>query len=138
MAARKTKHQDWKFYVYEIGESEAPLYIGKGSGNRLSAQQRKHGAEGREVALFWCEDDAYSAERLLIKERKPLRNRHPGGNGSRVKKPTPRRRFGWELEIERVGSRVYAARELLKFDLRGYLSASKVDAIRRVAYGTGA
>jgi hypothetical protein len=122
----------WRFFVYALTEGDRVVYVGKGSGRRLQAQRRKHGCEGHEVARFKREADAYAHEIRLIAELSPERNKHPGGSGSRVvncKPATP----VWVREIERIGSRVYAARLLLRF--AHVVDPSKVDAIRRVAYG---
>lgn len=122
----------WPFYVYELIDADGTVqYVGKGSGRRLAAQRRNHSLDGREVARFEREEDAYAFERERIAEAKPPRNRHPGGNGSRV---TPEPIPAFVREIERVGARRYAARFLLtKVD--GRWPASKVERIRQVANG---
>jgi hypothetical protein len=124
MAARKTL---WLFYVYELVEGDRVRYVGKGSGRRLQNQRRKFKLEGREVARFWREDDAYNFERERIADQQPDLNKLPGGNGSRVIPPRPRRRFAWEIEADRIGTRAYAAKVLLSFDLSSLFSPSELD-----------
>ncbi len=123
-----------RFYVYRIFDGFETVYVGKGSGRRLNSQKSKFGMLGEIIAWFKREGDAYAFEIKMIAELRPTANKHPGGNGSRVFKRA-RRKFGWELEIARVGSRRYAARELLKLDTRGFIDPSKLDAIRQVANG---
>lgn len=126
----------FRFYVYRLfDDAGETLYVGKGSGNRLSSQKSAHRCKGEILEGHRRERDAYRRERDFIAELKPLRNRHPGGNGSIATPIRARRKYGWEKEIERIGSRCYAARELLRFDLSGYLDRSKIEAIRLVAYG---
>lgn len=139
MAARLRKtHQDemrtkWPFYVYELAKDGQSQYIGKGSGRRLAAQIRNFGIEGVEIARFKREKDAYAFEVKAIAERAPILNRHKGGNGSHAQIKRERRPK-WDIEIERIGSRAYAARLVLAYGL-SLIDKSKVDAIRRVAYG---
>lgn len=121
----------WRFYVYELADdSGAVRYVGKGSGDRLKVQRRRYGLAGHEVARFRRESDAYGFERERIAECRPPLNKHPGGNGSRAT-PVRVRRQQFELDIERIGSRRYAARMLLRFGWAG----SKVEEIRRIAHG---
>jgi hypothetical protein len=137
MAARTRKilHDDeTRFYVYRIFDGHETVYIGKGSGRRLANQRRKFGLPGEIVASFAKESDAYAHEIKMISELMPTANKHPGGNGSRVYKRRPRR-HAWEIEIDRVGSRRYSARMLLRSDLAGLVDPSKLDAIRQVANG---
>lgn len=88
MAKPSRRDKPWQFYVYEIVLLDEVVYIGKGTGQRLRDQKRRHCADGREVARFWREADAYAFERQLISEKKPRRNRHPGGSGKTI---TPKR-----------------------------------------------
>lgn len=128
----------WRFYVYELlNDSGACRYVGKGSGNRVKTQARNFGLAGYEVARFKREDDAYAYERTRIAERAPDINKCAGGNGNRVTTRAPRDPK-WVRDINKVGTRVYAARILCAI----YKAApqympppSKVEAIRRVAYG---
>lgn len=114
-----------RFYVYRLFSDDGKtLYVGKGSGDRLKNQIRNHNADGEILQRFKLERDAYKRERELIAELAPLRNRHPGGNGSRAARTT--RKPNWFIEIERVGTSAYAARLLLKFDYR-------IDAAKRLA-----
>lgn len=125
-----------RFYVYRIYDLGGTVYIGKGSGRRLAQQIKNFGCFGEVVKSKLTEREAYEHERRLIRQLKPIRNRCAGGGGPRSK-AVHVRRAKWEIDIERVGTRVYAARELLKFDLRPFLAASKIDRIRQVAYGSG-
>jgi hypothetical protein len=120
----------WPFFVYALTDDDAIVYVGKGSGRRLRQQMSRSGCKGHELARFSCEDEAYAFERAMIAKHNPKRNRHPGGNGARV---TPVPQPKWLREIGRVGTRVYAARLLLKH--AHLVPASKLDAIRLVAYG---
>ena len=112
MAARKP----WRFYVYDIlDKSSNVVYVGKGSGNRYRVSIRNHeGDSGSPVAYFKKESDAYQFESDRIKELNPLNNIHPGGNGSRCARAKVYRMTKVEKEIEAVGTRVYAARILVK------------------------
>lgn len=138
MAARnrRIRKSDFRFYVYAFGGIESPVYIGKGSGNRVKAQERRFNDKGEIIAWFINEQDAFDHERRLISDHDPKNNLIPGGTGGRVRRKEKKRRmFQWEREIERVGTRVYAARVLSRLDCSGYLSPSKIESIRRVAYG---
>jgi hypothetical protein len=102
----------WRFYVYELFDAAGDVqYVGKGSGKRLTAQKRNHSLDGREVARFKRESDAYSYEIKRIADVCPPRNVHPGGNGPRSKRIIYRKPK-WLLEIERIGTRCYAARAI--------------------------
>jgi hypothetical protein len=86
----------YRFYVYALtDETNAVVYVGKGSGYRLTVQRYRFKCAGHEIARFKREDDAYAFEREKIAEIKPRLNRHPGGNGSRATpiKPEPRIHF---------------------------------------------
>jgi len=140
MAARKTKHlsKEWRFYVYVLGDVDEYMYIGKGSGRRLSKQKQKYNLDGFEYARFLKESDALLFEKNLIQEHSPKLNLCAGGGGCKVAKRKVRRRTRQEIEMERVGLRVYAARALLSFcpvamQKHGF-DQSKVDQIRSVAY----
>ena len=125
-----------RFYVYriydDVGET---LYIGKGSGGRLTAQKKRFSANGEVLSWYRREKDAYAAEIRTIAEIKPRLNQHRGGNGSRAQKIVYRR-SAEELEMERIGTRVYAARVLMRKGreaLSRYLSTAQIDAICNVA-----
>lgn len=123
----------WRFYVYCLFSADGSLaYVGKGSGRRLKSQCNSKNLHGEEVARFKREKDAYQFERELIAAERPALNRHAGGNGSTVT-PKIRRRYSWEIEMGRIGTRAYAARGLLRYWWA--LDPSKVEEIRRVAYG---
>jgi hypothetical protein len=124
-----------RFYVYELVSADGAVqYVGKGSGTRLRAQMRNFGLFGYEVARFKRESDAYAFEREHIADVQPVLNRCAGGNGSRA---TPARKpvkAAWEKEMDRIGTRCYAARLLLRFASH-LVDPSKLDAIRQVAHG---
>jgi hypothetical protein len=126
---------EWRFYVYElIGDDGLPAYVGKGSGHRLSASRSARGGlQGHEVARFKREKDAYSYEIQRIAEYSPYLNRHPGGNGSYATPKRTPRRDKESMEMERVGSRVYSARMLLRYQWPW--TPSELDALRAVANG---
>lgn len=126
----------WSFYVYRlIDGSGITKYIGKGSGRRMYASARRFGLRAEEVARFMRECDAYQFERSQIAEISPALNKHPGGNGCRVKRRA-KRLSDWERICADMGTRVVAARLWLAFAPRVFGSdLSKVEAIRRVAYG---
>ena len=86
---------------------------------------------GEIVKRFKSESAAYKYEKELIASLCPVLNKHPGGNGS---KATRKRKTKFDVLIEKIGSRAYAARLLLSF---GGFDPSKLDALRRVAYGCG-
>jgi hypothetical protein len=70
------------FYLYRIFQGEETLYIGKGSGYRLSHQKRRFRADGEIIVDgIESETDAYRQERALIALHKPPLNKHVGGNG---------------------------------------------------------
>ncbi len=125
----------WQFYVYALVLDGVPVYVGKGSGRRLSAQKRNFGLPGYEVARFRSETDAYRFEREVIAEWEPAFNKHPGGNGGTVRKRRRARLSSFAKELLAVGSRVWTARYLLSNDLRGYLLPEQVERLRLVADG---
>lgn len=135
MAARtrKVRHDDFtRFYVYRLFDDTGTLYVGKGSGRRLSVQMRNKDLDGEMLAMFTREKDAYDFEIAKIAELSPVLNRHPGGNGCRVQRQREIKP-AWVREMERIGTRAYAARFLLT---RFYpFTASEVDILRRVAHG---
>lgn len=128
------KPTEWRFYVYEIVDGDALLYVGKGSGRRLRQQIARFKAEGREIARFKRERDAYAFERERIAECSPPLNKAAGGNGSRAEPMRAPRQPLTEWEREGVSSRVYAARFLLRRAAH-LLDPSTVERIRQVAYG---
>lgn len=127
-----------RFYVYQFSDEDGVVYIGKGSGRRINAQFRKFNCAGKVLEYFLSEEAAYEAERRYIAEIKPRLNIHPGGNGSRVKVANRvRRRDFWERNMQKIGSKRYAARLLMECERvkSGTVSPSKLDAIRQVANG---
>lgn len=121
-----------RFYVYKFAQDGVTLYVGKGSGRRFAAQCRRFGFVGEIVRYCRSERDAYAQEVRLIKQLNPTLNQNSGGGGSWSARRTIRRPK-WLIEMEKVGTRVYAARELLKLDLRGHLTGDQIDRIRLVA-----
>ena len=121
-----------KFYVYRIYDGAVTVYIGKGSGRRLKQQMQRFSLQGEIIERFCSEKLAYKAECQWIKELKPTDNQNAGGGGSyTVRKKV--RRTKEEIEMERVGTRVYAARMLLRFDLRGRVAPEQISRIREIA-----
>lgn len=103
-----------KFYVYLIfDDANLPLYVGKGSGKRSFVSSKKFGGKIKILESFSSESKAYQAERKWIKQLKPTHNKCPGGNGSRAKKIGLRKTKD-ELEMERIGTRKFAARFLMR------------------------
>jgi len=73
------------FYVYRLFDlTGETLYIGKGSGSRLSHQKRRYGLMGEIVKRFESENAAFAHERRLISKTKPRLNKCAGGNGGRA------------------------------------------------------
>lgn len=122
-----------RFYVYVLRERGGCIaYVGKGSKSRLSVQKKKHGLDGEIVKRFASEAAAYDYERKLILAERPRMNKCAGGNGSKAQK---QRRQAWEIEMDRVGTRVYAARAIIQFGaaLEQYMSKATIERIRAVA-----
>jgi len=132
------------FYVYAILDGETVLYVGKGSGRRSQRSAKNNGGTARILERFSCEDKAFARERYWIAELLPQNNKCAGGNGGRCqpkkRESLPKWYRDTVAEMERVGSRVYAARLLCRkiaehnCELWG---VSKLDLIRlrEVAYG---
>ncbi len=124
------------FYVYRIfGEAGETIYVGKGIGRRLANQKRRFGLAGEIVKTFRTERAAYNFEATLIAKLKPSANKVAGGGGAitqrRLRVP---RWFNKQLrEIEAIGSRRWVARELLKRDLRGFVTPEIIDKLRMVS-----
>jgi len=127
-------------YVYAVKAEGAIIYIGKGTGNRASVSARRCGGVAEILKRFHREDDAFVYEREMIAMHAPAMNICAGGNGGRAK-PKPRAKTPkWLAEIERIGSRVYAARFLVsRLDERNCETwgVSKLDLfrLREVAHG---
>lgn len=141
MAARiKVHHQDdvipWKWYVYQFFSGDGVcVYVGKGCGDRFKTQQKRF-AEfiGFISASFREEAAALAHEKSLIITLAPQCN----------KALMPIKAEPWkyrnlpddkdfQLWCSIIGTRAMAARVLLAF--RSAVDPSKLDAIRRVAYG---
>lgn len=104
-----------RFYVYRIFDGSVTVYVGKGSGGRFKRQQRRFRLDGEVLEWHHNEEAAYKAECVWIASLKPTDNLAAGGNGGRsVKKPKPRLHKAF-AEIEKIGTRAYAARFLLQY-----------------------
>lgn len=141
MAARLNLHHDEdtrkRFYVYALFNGVVCEYVGKGSGRRLDVQKRKFGLEGRIIKRIQNEKEAYSYERKMIAELKPTLNKHPGGNGSKATPETKYRKDAFDRLIDKIGTRAYAARILLRINLvnPSLVDQSKIEMFREAAYG---
>lgn len=127
---------EWPFYVYELtDESGAVVYVGKGCKSRLATQKRHRGLGGHEVARFKKEAHAYAYEIVRIREVGPIQNKHPGGVGGKFGHGGGI--FAELAEINRVGTRRFAARLILKhmWKVPGQIGASELERIRAVANG---
>ena len=122
-----------KFYVYRLFDDAGTKYIGKGSGRRLETQKRNKALGGEILAYFFKEQHAYDFEVEKIAELKPSLNMHPGGNGSRAQRLPVEKKPKWLIEMDKIGSRVYAARALLRFDYP--FTSSELERLRSVAHG---
>lgn len=123
-----------RFYVYELSDGSCVQYVGKGTGRRLKNQMARTGLFGEIVRRFSSQRAAYAYEVRLIAKHNPPLNRNGGGGG-----PNTRRRATrspkWVRDIEAIGTRVFAARGLLQFDLSKHCSAEQIAEIKRVAAG---
>lgn len=124
-----------QLYIYRLADYEGKtLYIGKGSGRRLYNQIARTGFYGEIISRHPTDRSAYKAEVVAIARLRPPMNQNAGGGGP-VSYKRQEIKPKWLRDIERIGTRVYAARELLKFDLSSVLDVSKIEAIRLVANG---
>lgn len=114
-----------QFYVYRFDNDEGVcIYIGKGSGRRLKAQNKRFGRVGYVVKWFASERAAFNYEARLIAKLKPLENKIAGGGGSisRARKPfTPE---------QLLRSRISVAKFLLSKDLRRFKTPEQIARIR--------
>jgi hypothetical protein len=126
-----------QFYVYQFVVDGVPKYIGKGTGRRLKNQERNFGMPGEIVKWFKSEKAAYDFEFRLIAKHRPAWNVVAGGGGAVTRKrdQLPAWIARIHAEMRRVGSRVYAARELLKLDLGNRITPEQMAMLRRVAAG---
>lgn len=129
-----------EFYVYRIFDGAVTVYVGKGSGRRLQAQQRNFRLPGEVIETCKSDDHAFERERHWIAALNPTDNISPGGNGGRCR-PKPRKReTKFERELRQVGSRRYVARFLMtRINERNCerLGLSKVDLNRLRAVANG-
>ena len=122
-----------RFYVYELFDESGVRYVGKGSSNRLRSQRSKFKLDGREIARFKREKDAYEFEIKAIAEKRPPLNKHPGGKGSyATPKREPRVWKGWTPEALRK-SRIWCAKFLLERGL--FSSTEQLTQLRLAANG---
>ena len=128
-----------QFYVYAFYNGETVIYIGKGCGRRIHNQERRFGSKGVILKEFKSEKAAYNYEAKLIREMKPEFNKAAGGGGaiSRRKDRLPAWYIAELKQIEALGSRKYTALKLLALGVGRVIEASKLEDIRRVAYGSG-
>jgi len=127
-------------YVYLIKNGDVPLYVGKGTSGRGKVSARRHGGELHILEDGLSDDQAFKSERKWIAELCPTENICPGGNGGRSKPKRKPRRTADEIEMDRVGTRVFSARILcakLDFSNCEEWGVSKVDMSRlmEVAHG---
>lgn len=124
--------QSYKFFVYALTDQRGNIvYIGKGSGRRLKNQIRSKGFDGHELCRFKSEKLAYDYEKKRIAEDKPTLNIHPGGNGCTAQKESNPK---WLKDIEKIGTRAYAARLLVRFG-GDMISPSEIETFRKIGYG---
>lgn len=121
-----------RFYIYQLSDGLNVQYVGKGTGRRLKNQVARTGLFGEIVKRFRSERQAYQYEIRLIAKINPPLNRNGGGGGPATRR-AGERKPKWVRDIEAIGTRIYAARELLRFDLSPYCDAAKIEAIRRIA-----
>ncbi len=144
----KQTDQTRSCYVYRIFDGPVTVYIGKGSGSRLSAQKHKFGLSGEIIERCKSDDHAFQRERYWIATLQPTDNKHPGGNGKRtLPKPlTPLQRAAkrgglkFEREYQSIGPRRYAAQILTSKLYEGNIATygvSKLDLDRMRAVANG-
>jgi hypothetical protein len=128
-------HQDdvRRFYVYHIMDGQDVVYVGKGSGRRSQVQARKFGLPCVIVERFHSESKAYAKEVEMISSIRPKLNKHVGGNGSKAIK-SRKTKDKWQRTFERIGAQRYSAMLVIAYGKK-LLPQSKLDEVRRVAYG---
>jgi len=108
-----------EFYVYRIFDEHQTLYVGKGCRDRLAQQKRRFRCNGEIVEKCTSDAQAFAREKFWIAELHPTENVLPGGNGGwsiKRKKREPVLEIMKEFrEIERMGTRKYAARLIVNF-----------------------
>jgi hypothetical protein len=110
MLKRPTTSGQNAFYVYLLMDwMGTPAYVGKGSGRRLSASERRFGLKGIILSWHLTDERAFKAERAAIAKLEPFLNKCPGGNGGVSRVPS------WLREIEAIGTREYARRLCLAY-----------------------
>jgi hypothetical protein len=107
-----------KFYVYRLFLGDETLYIGKGCARRLHNQKRSHQCDGEIVRRFKSEREAYAFEAKLIAKLKPPRNQCAGGGGCKAARQRREIKPSWMREMDRIGTRAYAAKALLRLAVR--------------------
>jgi plasmid stabilization system protein ParE len=146
-----------RFYIYCFIDGHEIVYVGKGSGLRVKQQAKRFGCEHK--ILEWLDDEvkAYEREKHWIAQLQPTRNQNAGGGGyvspvdfvpKQLRGVISARAWRKELEqhareladIDRIGSRRYAARTLVnKLDERNCetfgVSKVELNRLREVANG---
>jgi hypothetical protein len=126
------------FYVYAFyADDGAIAYVGKGKGPRFKRQEKRFAPmKGKILKHFKCEDNAFHYEWKLIEKHSPALNKCKGRNCKPAKNGyaylDKELAKEWK-EMERVGTRVYAARVLIRFDLRPYFDADRIDRLHVIA-----
>jgi hypothetical protein len=119
-------------YVYRLTHQGETLYIGKGTGKRLSKQRSSYKLEGEIIWECKSEKEAYKRERELVEMFSPLLNLCAGGGGSMaVKRRTYTRREPTQREL-----RIDVAKQLIT-RWPYAIPPSKIERIRQVANGIG-
>ena len=117
-----------QFYVYRFDNDEGQcIYIGKGSGRRLTTQNKRFGRVGYVVKWFASERAAFRFEAALIAKLKPFENKVAGGGGAIARRKLGSKRKPAEYrEMQRIGTRAYVAKFLLTRDFRSLWPAEKI------------
>lgn len=115
------------FYVYRIlGERGETVYIGKGTGYRLTKQKRRFKSDGEVIAEFASERAAFAYEKRLIAKENPPLNRCAGGSGGiygrQSRGPDPRLVLARAIQALRQPQRYFT-----QFDMRPALEKFVAD-----------
>ena len=130
-----------QFYVYCFRQNGTVVYVGKGSGRRFAEQVKAHSwmpnCIGGIVRYFASERAAYDYEAHLIAKWNPTRNANKGGGGAITRrKEYVSAHIQRELRrMERMGSRKYVARELLKLDIFPHVGLKTFNNLVQIGYG---
>jgi len=124
MAARTLTSGTKTFYVYLLMDWNGnPMYVGKGSGYRISVSERRFGLSGIFLSWHLTDEEAFSAERKAIEKFQPCLNKCAGGNGGTCRTPS------WVREINEVGTKEYARRLCLRFG-KGLMGSDSYEALK--------